>query len=607
MPVFRDAPAHSLLAIACGLALAASVIVRAIKDDNASPTILAHSLGVLAWNVLARVADPLGALPFDPLWVLAPFTIVAVVLIAQPAPRIGAGHTDESTVVEKDEPASPVAQPRRAVEALEGYDNLTPAERSSIKLLVSGSSAAGIAEELGKSPSTVRVLLSRAYKKLGVVGQAGLEATLAPEPDPSEQSSKQPTDGPAVPASSTRRSIHGLALLATALLVVAAPFPAAAPLWGAGRTIYLPLALGLLSAGCLGLLPIVPAPQSSSDIKNGDTKKRDHARKAAIVATTVCGVLSLICKALEALGIVPGAIDPLSIAASFLFGFVFTWAQRLAEPTGAPPPATLRALRPADLPPLAIALAVGIGIEELWRSIGYFSVLPQLMPLFALISVGCLVLLWQEDRRLVAASALAHAAALAALGPSRAIALCSVAACALAAVKLSQATRVLDASLPHLAPALGAGILAGDVVVGGFADRLSFNDVALAYLGGQSGLLALGGFALGVAFCAVGVAAVVYCLRLRDDAEAEGLDLASSTPAAAERARAYLTSKGLGEAETSTALLIAQGLTGREASECLNYSLGAVNTLRRTAYAKLGVHSRRELLSSISAATRDVN
>lgn len=134
-------------------------------------------------------------------------------------------------------------------------------------------------------------------------------------------------------------------------------------------------------------------PQSSGDTKNGDTKKRDHARKAAIAATTVCGVLSLICKALEALGVVPDAIDPLSIAASFLFGFVFTWAQRLAEPTGAPPPATLRALRPADLPPLAIALAVGIGIEELWRSIGYFSVLPQLMPLFALISVGCLVLL----------------------------------------------------------------------------------------------------------------------------------------------------------------------------------------------------------------------
>ena len=602
MPVFRDAPAHSLPAIACGLALAAAVVARAIEDDNVSPTILAHSLGVLAWNVLTRVADPLGHLPFDPLWALAPLAVVAGVLVTRSAPHIDAGHTDESPVVKKNEPVSPAAQPRRAVEALEGYDDLTPAERSSIKLLASGSSAAGIAEELGKSPSTVRVLLGRAYKKLGVVGQAGLEAALASEPGPSEQSSKQPTDGPADPVSSTHRSIRGLTLLSTALLAVAVPFPTAATLWGAGRTTYLPLALGLLSAGCLGLLPIVLGPQSA-----GDTKKRDHARKVAVAATTVCGVLSLICKALETLDIVSGAIDPLSIAASFLFGFVLTWAQRLAEPIGAPSPATLRALRPADLPPLAIALAAGIGIEELWRSIGYFSVLPQLMPLFALISVGCLVLLWQEDRRLIAAAALAHAAALAALGPSRAIALCCIAFCTLTAIKLPQATRVLDASLPHLTPALGAGILAGDVIVGSFADRLSFNDVALAYLGGQNGLLALGGFALGVAFCVVGVAAVVYCLRLRDDAEAEGLDLASSAPATAERARAYLTSRGLGEAETSTALLIAQGLTGREASERLNYSLGAVNTLRRTAYAKLGVHSRRELLSSISSATRDVN
>ena len=54
-------------------------------------------------------------------------------------------------------------------------------------------------------------------------------------------------------------------------------------------------------------------------------------------------------------------------------------------------------------------------------------------------------------------------------------------------------------------------------------------------------------------------------------------------------------SKGLNPTEVDVARLVLRGLASPEIASRLNLSRGAVNSARRGAYRKLGIHSRTEL------------
>lgn len=62
------------------------------------------------------------------------------------------------------------------------------------------------------------------------------------------------------------------------------------------------------------------------------------------------------------------------------------------------------------------------------------------------------------------------------------------------------------------------------------------------------------------------------------------------------RARAYLAARSLSDLQVAVTLGIVRGCGGAELARELSYSRGSINSARRAAYAKLGVHSRTELL-----------
>ena len=68
---------------------------------------------------------------------------------------------------------------------------------------------------------------------------------------------------------------------------------------------------------------------------------------------------------------------------------------------------------------------------------------------------------------------------------------------------------------------------------------------------------------------------------------------AGSTSATKE---AFLRSKGVGDLETEVLTLSAQGYTRPQICDLLHIAAGTVNSCRASAYKKLGIHSKDELL-----------
>lgn len=561
------------LLIASTLLLGVAMAVY-ISTDSRGPVdvLISHSVGVILLNVTARITPlPLvSSVEFAAL--LCALALALSALLLSKAKLMRPAAVNECT----QNDFQVAALKKRDASSLAGYTDLTPSERACVDLLAKKKSTAEVAAELGKSPSTVRVLLGRSYKKLNVASAAELDALLSSFKEESLPEKESSLIG-------NRRVAWAVSARAAILLLVALPLAPYPCVWGLGREIYLPLGVGLFSAGTIRLICPV----------------RAFARAAVLRSIPLA--LGSLCCLLKLPFLQPSAGQPLAIAlplCTFAFGFMTVLLQEA--------PNEKSSLRPIDFAPLFIALCIGAIAEELWRDLGFFSILPQLFPLFLAITAGAILVLGRENHVFAAFACLAGMSAIVFAGLDRGGAFACCFLCAAAAVRLVTHFRMLDTSVPHIAPAFGLGIIAADVVVGTFADRLSFNDVALRYLGGQTGLLALGGFALGIAFCAMGAATIAYCLHLLNDVSAVELGLTAGEDSRT-RVLGYLASQGLSETEAAVLYKIAEGMSGSEISEALNYSIGTINSLRSSGYVKLHIHSRRELISCISAGTKLVN
>ena len=91
--------------------------------------------------------------------------------------------------------------------------------------------------------------------------------------------------------------------------------------------------------------------------------------------------------------------------------------------------------------------------------------------------------------------------------------------------------------------------------------------------------------------------AVSLFLSVRDELEwvSSGVGM-SADGERSRRLSAYLVSRGLNETEVDVAMLLVAGCGGAEICSKRCLSPGAVNSARRTAYRKLGVHSLVELV-----------
>lgn len=136
------------------------------------------------------------------------------------------------------------------------------------------------------------------------------------------------------------------------------------------------------------------------------------------------------------------------------------------------------------------------------------------------------------------------------------------------------------------------------VCVGGYASGLLPRLPALLALAsnneGAMLLAVLTGVVAG-ALCLAGVTSCVLALRSVSDHFATPAGEADGGQGI-RRFSAYLVSKGLNPTEVDVARLVLQGLASPEIASRLNLSRGAVNSARRGAYRKLGIHSRTELV-----------
>lgn len=168
----------------------------------------------------------------------------------------------------------------------------------------------------------------------------------------------------------------------------------------------------------------------------------------------------------------------------------------------------------------------------------------------------------------------------------------------LAAALLALLVMVGERGGEHLDSFFGLFVAFGlGVCVGGYASGLLPRLPALLALAsnneGAMLLAVLTGVVAG-ALCLVGVTSCVLALRSVSDHFATPAEEADGGQGI-RRFSAYLVSKGLNPTEMDVTRLVLQGLTSPEIASRLNLSRGAVNSARRGAYRKLGIHSRTEL------------
>ncbi|WP_197407463.1 LuxR C-terminal-related transcriptional regulator [Olsenella massiliensis] len=590
--------------------------------------------GVLLWSCAARLAPISTTLPRD-----APLAVIACALATACAMALMLWR-----------PATLKATPAGSrVEADVTLDlsGLTPGERACAELLLGGAAISKIAERLGKAPSTTRVLLSRAYKKLGVSSAAELASLSARSVDTGAEETSPPAPARLwLPVART-------SLLALLLL----PLGATGRPWGAGQTLVLSFGMGLLASASLGRLVVAHV----SSRERPAQRVASGVFRSVFVATGLCAIAL---SHLEASCMNGYPAHPLLALPTCLFAILFcVTSPSRGTPTARPTRAAegdgdvfalpllslplalvslsqvLPPLRPAltvgclglaaagampladerlrtadpvrgiDVAPLAIAATVGFVMEEAWRATGSFSTLELLMPLLIALCLSSAYLMRGARWEMLCASVAGGALALGAQGAmSLRLALAAVALVAGAAAGPAATPPDAHDARRLVLPCLGAGMLAGAVAINAYCDRLLYNEVALAFLGGKTGLISAGSILLGISLTLAGLSVGAYCVRLSNDARAKDLGLGQG--ANDERRRrmlGFLASQGLSKTESEVLLLTARGRSGGQVSEELNYSRGTVNSARRDGYRKLSIHSRQELIERIIAGTKHVN
>lgn len=549
-------PAVALLAY---LALVI-VLIRLWRARGAGlpPAVLgsSYALGMFLWALLTRVFPVWGsaALAASPLLValLAPPAIAgALHLVLHLVSRLRAKTTAGD--------ADPLAE--RAASC-----GLTAREHQVVACALAGKKSAEIASELGISSSTVRGTLAKAYKKIGVANLGELKGLVGP----ADAAATRDNEG----RSPVARLGSRLLFAAGALPLV--PVVSVSGGWGDGQPLVLGAGFALVAWATVGFSLVGRAPSREAE--------RARATAAAVLAAgDAAALLSLVLRIAAA----PAALRPFGPAAEFAAGAGITLALLLAmlgdgAPAGRAPT------------PFSACFALGLCLEELWRSVYTPAGLAGLLP-FALVAglsaIKLLAFAKAERRRLdaiVAVTALLGMGGV--LQPWFAWCL-ALAPAAVLAVKQCREGCFSPAAAFAGCLALGCGALAGAYAMNVLGDWC-LRWQALPLSGVERRLLGAAPAAATLLLSLPGIVSV----RLACGREAARIGQLA-VPSESERIRGFLVSRGLNAVESQTAVLIAEGLTTREIAEKLCYSMGAVNSARRGAYAKLGVRSKSELVS----------
>lgn len=235
-------------------------------------------------------------------------------------------------------------------------------------------------------------------------------------------------------------------------------------------------------------------------------------------------------------------------------------------------------------------LCLGIGFEELWRSLGVFTLQVAVLPLCALIVASALA---QRGGAHTKSALLVSALPAAAIFAATLNLFCAVFVVGIAAFVAALMPRSLTPALAGIGAGMLAGMyvsnLLGDymgtfsfAVASVFGSNLAYNVVLTA---GASVLLALGG------------ATHYRYLSLKRREELATRLAAEQSPAQdARRQAAYLTARGLSDLQVRVLLRTVQGEMPAVIAEELHYSRSTVKAAKRAALLQLGVANTAELL-----------
>lgn len=237
---------------------------------------------------------------------------------------------------------------------------------------------------------------------------------------------------------------------------------------------------------------------------------------------------------------------------------------------------------------LCIGAAVPFGVisGELWRGLQN----PLLLSVYVVfLVVACVVVFKGDARRLYSGKLLCGLLALILVLIAIAADIPHALLLLFLILVLVGATSNQRGFVPFALCGFGLGLSFGRLGFDMWRDYLGAYFTTTESFGVNVATAALGpAFMVVVAF--VGLACLLYLASLYGVPETS---LADSTKE--ERDVLLLRGKGINELEALVLVKIAEGMTGPQIARSLNYSLGAINSLRAHGYRALDVHSKQEL------------
>lgn len=624
-----------LFALACFCVLFALPLRSSLEERPCSFKVSAvfFSLGMLCWSCLQRVIKPYEAFSTYAVAVAAAAFLVLLVVW-----RVCSARGERENLSDQPQ-ANPVPEGfKTSLEAAK----LSPRETEAVLLCVEGRTSAESAGIMGIKDATVRSLLQRAYKKVGVASKDELLALAGV----SVQEAQLGRDR----ATSRRTGIDGESYLLWVAVLVCffVPWePVAQPLWGMGRDALYGAAFGAL---CGSVAACFLLRQPSKGFRASGLRGIDCCLYAACVALGIAGqsyalegaafgmvrffVLFGFCAL--AVGRLCGlpvgempkshrlfrssmAVTPFLVLLLFMlpvcrmalalvatcFFMAACFSRCGSEREDARREAVSGRSRTLELSPLSLFfLALGFACEESWRSLGHSSLVSYCFA-FCLASVValCFALARCEKRKawpLCTGLAALCACSLAFDVPCAAIAVALLGAASFV-LSCSEHQIFEHGSLWSLPAALGVAVLVSDAAVNSLGDftvqGIGFGVSRLWGLAGSSGTAAA---CIALALCLVGLGSLVFYAALLIRAPFLMEDASKDSLTRDERILSYLKSQGATETQALVLVDTAKGMSAASISSSRHFSQGTVSEARWSGYRMLGIHSKAELVETIT-------
>lgn len=461
----------------------------------------------------------------------------------------------------------------RAKNALPGLDKLTARELSTIELTLQGLTSKECGAQLGIRPSTAREYLRRSYAKLGISSSRELRSVLA------ESQASLPSQPPSDHNGMASQGLTSLLALVSLVLLIS-PLGPRLEDWGASSNDVLAIASGLLVASSF------------------QTAQKPASHSKALFARTAIAEVTLLSVALAFS--LSSAIDK-ETASLIRIAARYFLAVHLPSFLNEIRPENRRSSYLPNMDTTAYCFVAGLALEEIWRGFLWLSFLPATLLFLIPFASSVFIVLHRQLTKQARLCVLCLAALFVCcleLGGNQDAGPIAILLFLLAGpfIILTEAGYINPAS-NRLSLAVSFGLILGTYGVNTFSTAFTYNTGIFGVYGTQTGLEIL----------SISLAAIVYFGSgayfsykvIRTSKQCERMALADRlAPSAISQ---YLASFDLTKTQTEIAVLLVQGLSLKEISERLNYSVITIRAAKNQVLKTFDVGSISELQKGVVA------